>query len=73
MRETLEKWHKERKRVCLYLVNETVVGKYKSGVIESFDDTEGPDKGIIFLEFYSGAKIAVPYSSILCISEYPNP
>ncbi len=73
MREKLEQWQKDKKLVCIYFVNEVVIGRYKSGYIIAFDDKEAPDKGIIFHDRHSGAKMAIPYSSILAVSEYPTP
>lgn len=73
MRETLEKWMKNGRCVCVYFVNETVIGRYKKGWIIRFDDKEGPDKGIVFKESYSGAEMIIPYSVIQAVSEYPIP
>ena len=63
----------QKKMVCVYFANETVIGRYKKGWIIGFDDEDGPDKGIVFRDSYSGAKMAVPYSSIQAISEFPVP
>ena len=73
MREKLEQWQKEKKLVCIYFVNEVVIGRYKAGYIIAFDDKEESDKGIIFHDRNSGAKMTIPFSSILAISEFPTP
>jgi hypothetical protein len=73
MRETLAKWKAEGKRVCVYFVNEKIIGRYKAGYIIDFDDADGTEKGIIFRDSYSGAVMAIPYSAIQAVSEYPTP